>query len=192
MTPEQEAEFALTYGVDRSDLPESAQLAYDRLAEERNRAAPAPPASRADAEPSSSRITVPLSRRMLPSIVLATIGIVLGIISLNLYLISSPGSLVVPSNVVITVKSSVPISRIDYVDNAGVDDIAEVTISIEGSSAHPAGTASVTVTWPNTTMLVSLRRGVGTGSCQGCTYHGGVNKSEYNFSARYHKSGLIC
>jgi hypothetical protein len=30
MTPEQEARYALDFGVARSDLPEDAQLAYDR------------------------------------------------------------------------------------------------------------------------------------------------------------------
>ena len=38
MTPGQEAEYALDFGVARSDLPEEAQLAYDRLAEQRARA----------------------------------------------------------------------------------------------------------------------------------------------------------
>lgn len=44
MTPEQEAAYALDYGVARADLPEDAQLAYDHLAEERARGPkPAPP-----------------------------------------------------------------------------------------------------------------------------------------------------
>jgi len=43
MTPEQEAAYALGFGVARSDLPEEAQLAYDRLIEQRARQiAPAP------------------------------------------------------------------------------------------------------------------------------------------------------
>lgn len=40
MTPEQEAAYALDFGVARSDLPEEVQLAYDRLAEQRARARP--------------------------------------------------------------------------------------------------------------------------------------------------------
>jgi len=46
MTPEQEAAYALGFGVARSDLPPEAQLAYDRLVEEQARAAasaPVPP-----------------------------------------------------------------------------------------------------------------------------------------------------
>lgn len=38
LTPEQEAKNALDFGVARSDLPEDAQAAYDRLAEQRARA----------------------------------------------------------------------------------------------------------------------------------------------------------
>lgn len=34
MTPEQEARYALGYGLPRSDLPLAAQLAYDRLVAE--------------------------------------------------------------------------------------------------------------------------------------------------------------
>jgi hypothetical protein len=37
MTPEQEAAYALNFGVARGDLPKNAQLAYDRLVEERSR-----------------------------------------------------------------------------------------------------------------------------------------------------------
>lgn len=50
MTAEQEARYALDFGIARSDLPEDAQLAYDRLAKLRARA-PTPAAdSQADAE----------------------------------------------------------------------------------------------------------------------------------------------
>jgi protein-S-isoprenylcysteine O-methyltransferase Ste14 len=51
MTAEQEAAYALDFGVARSDLPKDAQLAYDRLAQQRARAraqAPAPAASTND------------------------------------------------------------------------------------------------------------------------------------------------
>ncbi len=41
MTPEQEARYALDFGVARSDLPEYSRLAYDRLVERRGGAAPA-------------------------------------------------------------------------------------------------------------------------------------------------------
>ncbi len=50
MTAEQEAAYALDFGVARGDLPEGAQLACDRLAEQRARARARPPVSRADAE----------------------------------------------------------------------------------------------------------------------------------------------
>jgi protein-S-isoprenylcysteine O-methyltransferase Ste14 len=49
MTPEQEAAYALDYGVARADLPEDAQLAYDRLAEERARA-PRTPVAQTETE----------------------------------------------------------------------------------------------------------------------------------------------
>lgn len=44
MTPEQEAEYALDFGVARSDLPQEAQLAYDRLVEQQARLRPPAPA----------------------------------------------------------------------------------------------------------------------------------------------------
>ncbi len=57
MTAEQEAQYALDFGIARSDLPEDAQLAYDRLAEQRARA-PTPAAdSQTDAE--DRRVIVP-------------------------------------------------------------------------------------------------------------------------------------
>jgi hypothetical protein len=59
MTPEQEAAYALDFGVPRSDLPEDAQLAYDRLAEQRTRAGTPAPVSPADAEAASRRVTMP-------------------------------------------------------------------------------------------------------------------------------------
>jgi protein-S-isoprenylcysteine O-methyltransferase Ste14 len=50
LTPEEEARYALDFGIARSDLPEAAQLAYDRLAQQRGRA-PAPAAdSRTEAD----------------------------------------------------------------------------------------------------------------------------------------------
>ncbi len=59
MTPEQEAAYALGSGVARSDLPEDAQLAYDRLVEQRARARPPAPASLAGAETASDRVILP-------------------------------------------------------------------------------------------------------------------------------------
>jgi protein-S-isoprenylcysteine O-methyltransferase Ste14 len=50
MTPEREAAYALDFGVARSDLPKDAQLAYDRLVEQRARAATPAAISRAGAE----------------------------------------------------------------------------------------------------------------------------------------------
>ena len=43
MTPEQEAEYALAYGLRRQDLRIAAQLAYDRLKAEREAARTMPP-----------------------------------------------------------------------------------------------------------------------------------------------------
>jgi protein-S-isoprenylcysteine O-methyltransferase Ste14 len=59
MTPEQEASYALDFGVARSDLPPDAQLAYDRLAAQRTRAAATAPASPADAEAAAGRPVLP-------------------------------------------------------------------------------------------------------------------------------------
>jgi protein-S-isoprenylcysteine O-methyltransferase Ste14 len=58
MRPEQEAAYALDFGVARSDLPEDARLAYDRLVEQRARARAAAPVSRADAG-GRGRVTLP-------------------------------------------------------------------------------------------------------------------------------------
>ncbi len=57
MTPEQEAAYALGFGVARSDLPLDAQLAYDRLAEQRARAQV--PGTWANADTAGSPVTVP-------------------------------------------------------------------------------------------------------------------------------------
>ena len=57
MTPEQEAQYALDYGGARSDLPEDAQLAYDRLAEQRARARTPAAVSGADTE--NRRVVMP-------------------------------------------------------------------------------------------------------------------------------------
>jgi len=45
LTPEQEARHALNFGIARSDLPEDARLAYDRLVEGRARTGTLPPAA---------------------------------------------------------------------------------------------------------------------------------------------------
>jgi protein-S-isoprenylcysteine O-methyltransferase Ste14 len=59
MTPEQEAAYALDFGVARSDLPKDAQLAYDRLAEQRARAGAPAPVCRAGAEAAGERVILP-------------------------------------------------------------------------------------------------------------------------------------
>jgi protein-S-isoprenylcysteine O-methyltransferase Ste14 len=72
MTPEQEAAYALDFGVARSDLPEDAQLAYDRLAQQRARAraqAPAPVVSTDDQ---------PLSVGKRPAAVITALAILIG------------------------------------------------------------------------------------------------------------------
>ena len=51
MTPEQEAVYALAFGIARSDLPPEAQLAYDRLEEQPALARTPAPTPPADAEP---------------------------------------------------------------------------------------------------------------------------------------------
>ena len=48
MTPEQEAAYALRWEIARSDLPSAVQLAYDRMVEQRARAAASAPVSPAD------------------------------------------------------------------------------------------------------------------------------------------------
>jgi hypothetical protein len=56
MTPEEEARYALGYGVDRKDLPEEAQEAYDRLVEQRRRGELVEPVSLADAEAAGRQV----------------------------------------------------------------------------------------------------------------------------------------
>jgi protein-S-isoprenylcysteine O-methyltransferase Ste14 len=65
MTPEQEAAYALDFGVARTGLSEAAQLAYDRLAEERAIAAQA----RLTQMPSA-----PVDARMIPPRLAAALG----------------------------------------------------------------------------------------------------------------------
>lgn len=59
MTPEQEARYALDVGVARSDLPQDAQLAYDRLVEQRQHAVSRPGVSQAGATAASDPVTMP-------------------------------------------------------------------------------------------------------------------------------------
>jgi protein-S-isoprenylcysteine O-methyltransferase Ste14 len=59
MTPEQEAAYALDFGVARSDLPEDARHAYDRLVEQRARAAISASGSRTDAKAASGPVILP-------------------------------------------------------------------------------------------------------------------------------------
>jgi protein-S-isoprenylcysteine O-methyltransferase Ste14 len=59
MTPEQEAAYALDFGVARSDLPKDAQLAYDRLVEQRARASAPASASAAGSETASAPVILP-------------------------------------------------------------------------------------------------------------------------------------
>jgi hypothetical protein len=56
MTPEQEAVYALGFGVVSSDLPPEAQLAYDRLVEQQARAAASAPVPRRTPGPPSRRL----------------------------------------------------------------------------------------------------------------------------------------
>jgi len=59
MTPEQEAAYALRWGITRSGLPPDAQLAYDRLVEQQARAAVLAPASPAGAHAARSPVVLP-------------------------------------------------------------------------------------------------------------------------------------
>ena len=59
MMPEQEAAYALDFGVARSDLPPKAQLAYDRLVEQRALARAQAPVAQADAEATSAPVVMP-------------------------------------------------------------------------------------------------------------------------------------
>jgi protein-S-isoprenylcysteine O-methyltransferase Ste14 len=58
MTPEREAAYALDFGVARSDLSPEAQLAYDRLAEQRARVRAQAPVVPANAEASSAPVVM--------------------------------------------------------------------------------------------------------------------------------------
>ena len=59
MTPEQEAAYALGFGVARSDLPPDAQLVYDRLVEQQVRAAASAPVLPAGGGGTSAPVTMP-------------------------------------------------------------------------------------------------------------------------------------
>lgn len=59
MTPEQEASYALDFGVARSDLRPDAQLAYDRLVAQQARTAATAPVSRATAEAPGGPVVLP-------------------------------------------------------------------------------------------------------------------------------------
>ena len=59
MTPEQEAAYALRWGLARNDLPAEAQLAYDRLTEQQARAAASAPIRPAAAGAASSPVILP-------------------------------------------------------------------------------------------------------------------------------------
>jgi len=59
MTPEQEARYALDFGVARRDLPEEARLAYDRLAEQRAHTQSSLPASHVDSGAAGDQVTMP-------------------------------------------------------------------------------------------------------------------------------------
>jgi protein-S-isoprenylcysteine O-methyltransferase Ste14 len=59
MTPEQEAAYALRWGIARSGLPPQAQLAYDRLVEQQARAAASAPVPPAGGEITSAPVTMP-------------------------------------------------------------------------------------------------------------------------------------
>jgi len=59
MTSEQEAAYALRWGIARSGLPPDAQMAYDRLVEQQARAAALAPASPAGAKAARSPVILP-------------------------------------------------------------------------------------------------------------------------------------
>jgi protein-S-isoprenylcysteine O-methyltransferase Ste14 len=59
MTPEQEAAYALRWGIVRSGLSPEAQLAYDRLVEQQARAAASAPVPPADGEATSVPVAMP-------------------------------------------------------------------------------------------------------------------------------------
>lgn len=59
MTPEQEAAYALRWGVARSGLPPQAQLAYDRLVQQQARAAVSAPVRPARGETTGAPVTMP-------------------------------------------------------------------------------------------------------------------------------------
>jgi protein-S-isoprenylcysteine O-methyltransferase Ste14 len=59
MTPEQEASYALDFGVARSDLPPDAQLAFDRLVARRARAVATSPVLQADGAAEGGHAVLP-------------------------------------------------------------------------------------------------------------------------------------
>ena len=63
MSPEQEAAYALDFGVARSDLPRNVQEACDRLPEQRMRDESADPPSVADVEAADGRLSWTRGRR---------------------------------------------------------------------------------------------------------------------------------
>lgn len=73
MTPELEAAYALRWEIARSELSPEAQLAYDRLVEQRARAAASPSVSPASATAASTHVTVPRWAAVLGTAVFALI-----------------------------------------------------------------------------------------------------------------------
>ena len=73
MTAEQEAAYALRWGVARSDLTPDAQLAHDRLVEQQARAAASSPVPSADGEAASAPVTMPRWAAVLGTAVFALI-----------------------------------------------------------------------------------------------------------------------
>jgi protein-S-isoprenylcysteine O-methyltransferase Ste14 len=74
MTPEQEAAYALRWGTARSGLPPQVQLAYDRLVEQRARAAASAPVTPAGAGAIKAPVTMPRWAAAIGTAVLALIA----------------------------------------------------------------------------------------------------------------------
>jgi hypothetical protein len=96
MTPEQEAAYALRWGIARGGLPPDAQLAYARLVEQQARAAASAPAPPADGEAASAHVTMPRWAAALGTAVFALIAQGAGVVLLP-YAFTPTGSQACPS-----------------------------------------------------------------------------------------------
>jgi protein-S-isoprenylcysteine O-methyltransferase Ste14 len=82
MSPEQEAAYALDFGVSRSDLPPDAQQAYDHLAEQQARDAASRPPTTPSSNAGSATVDIPRWAAVLGTAVFALIAQGAGVVLL--------------------------------------------------------------------------------------------------------------